>query len=227
MWLAHGMDAVKEWGAAYERVRELVANVDGEQAETRVPACPDWTVRELLAHMVGLGADVIRNDEPDDHNSTWTQRQVDERRDRSVAELLEEWQGLAEPLQQWMRENTTRPLGDIIIHEQDLRGALGVSGGQDTEGLAALRDRMVGGFAAHAEGLPPVALVGERWTWCSAGAPEDAAVVVRATDFDLTRAVMSRRSEQQLRRWTEKGDIEPYLAGFAGLGALPEADLSE
>jgi hypothetical protein len=38
---------------------------------------------------------------------------------------------------------------------------------------------------------------------------------------------MSRRSERQLRGWTEKGDIEPYLAGFAGLGPLPANDLSE
>lgn len=221
------MDAVEEWGAAYERVRELVTGLDDRQAGTVVPACPEWTVRELLAHMVGLGADVLRGDEPDDHNSTWTQRQVDERSDRSVADLLEEWATVAEPLQQWMRENTTRPLGDIVIHEQDLRGAVGVPGGQDTDGLASLRDRMVRGFALQVRDLPPVALVGDQWSWCSSGAPEDAAVVVRAPDFDLTRAVMTRRSETQLRGWTERGDIGPYLPAFGSLGRLPAADLSE
>jgi uncharacterized protein (TIGR03083 family) len=221
------MDAVEEWGAAYERVRELVSGLDEQQAGTVVPACPDWTVRELLSHMVGLGADVLRGDEPDDHNSTWTQRHVDERSDRSVGELLEEWATVAEPLQQWMRENTTRPLGDIVIHEQDLRGALGVSGAQQTDGLAALRDRMVGGFGEQVHELAPVALVGDRWSWCSSGVPQDAAVVVRATDFDLTRALMTRRSESQLRGWTERGDIGAYLPGFSMLGRLPVADLSE
>lgn len=221
------MDAVEEWGAAYERVRELVTGLDEGQAETPVPACPGWTVRQLLAHMVGLGADVLRGDEPDDHNSTWTQRQVDERSDRSVDELLGEWASVAEPLKQWMRENTTRPLGDIVIHEQDLRGALGVPGGQGTDGLAALRDRIVGGFGEQVADLDPVALVGDEWTWCSSGAPEDAPVVVRAPDFDLTRALMTRRSASQLRGWTERGDIGPYLASFAALGPLPEADLSE
>jgi uncharacterized protein (TIGR03083 family) len=221
------MDAVEEWGAAYERVRDLVAGIDEEQAQTAVPACPAWTVRDLLAHMVGMNADVLRGDEPADHNSTWTQRQVDARKDRSVADLLDEWQALAEPLRQWMRANTTRPLGDIIIHEQDLRGALRVPGGRPSDGLASLRDRMLRGFAARTKELPPVALVGEEWSWCSTGAPEDAAVLVRAPEFELTRALMTRRSERQIRAWTERGDIGPYLPGFAGLGSLPESDLSE
>ena len=221
------MDAVEEWGAAYERVRELVSGIDDRQAKTVVPACPDWTVRQLLAHMVGLGADVVRGDEPDDHNSTWTQRQVDERGDRSVADLLEEWAAVAEPLRQWMRDNTSRPLGDIVIHEQDLRGALGVSGARSTDGLAALRDRMAGGFGRQVQDLAPVALVGEEWSWCSSGVPDDAAVVVRAPYFELTRALMTRRSEHQLRAWTERGDIGPYLPAFSALGRLPGTDLSE
>jgi hypothetical protein len=69
--------------------------------------------------------------------------------------------------------------------------------------------------------------VGQKWLWCSSGAPADAAVRVEASDFDLARAVMSRRSRAQLQAWTSRGDIEPYLAGFTGLGPLPETDLSD
>jgi uncharacterized protein (TIGR03083 family) len=221
------VDAIAEWTAAQGRVCTLVEGIGPEQAERRVPACPEWTVRQLLAHMVGLGADVVRDDEPDDHNAVWTQRQVDQRADVQVQELVAEWRALTGPLQDWMGSHTTRPLGDVVIHEQDLRGALGVPGAQDTDGLHALRDRMVGGFGQQVAGLPPIALVGEDWVWCSAGEPEDAEVRVEASDFDLARAVMSRRSEAQLRSWTTKGDVEPYLAGFAGLGPLPDADLSE
>ena len=114
---------------------ELMAGVGPDEAARAVPACPDWSVRELLSHMVGLGADVVAGDEPDDHNSAWTHRQVDERQGRSVEELLDEWHGLVGPLTAWMRENTTRPLSDVVIHEQDLRGALGRSGARDTDGL--------------------------------------------------------------------------------------------
>jgi hypothetical protein len=50
---------------------------------------------------------------------------------------------------------------------------------------------------------------------------------VAASDFDLTRALMTRRSAAQLRAWTRRGDIEPYLPAFATLGDLPTADLGE
>jgi len=221
------MDPVAEWSAAFDRVVALVSPVTAEQAARPVPACPDWTVRELLSHMVGLDVDVVRGDEPDDHNSAWTQRQVDERADRSVADLVSEWQRAAEPLRAWMRANNPRPLGDVIIHEQDLRGALGVPGGQDTDGLHAIRENMLGRFAPRLEGLAPLAFVADGWQWCSAGAADDAPVVLAAGAFDLSRAVISRRSAHQLRRWTVRGDIEPYLPAFEVLGPLPEHDLQE
>jgi hypothetical protein len=171
--------------------------------------------------------DVLAGDEPDDHNETWTGRQVAERRGRDVRQLVAEWRSVTGPLQAWMRANTVRPLGDVIIHEQDLRGALGVPGGQDADGLHAIRDRFVGRLAPRVADLPPIALVGERWSWASRGSVDDAAVIVRAPDFDLARALVTRRSAAQLRAFTARGDVAPYLPAFALLGPLPEQDLTE
>lgn len=221
------MDAIAEWTAAYERVCELVGGLGDEDAARAVPACPDWTVRDLLSHMIGLDADVVAGDEPDDHNSTWTQKHVDERAGRSIAELLDEWAAVATPLRGWMRANTTRPLGDIVVHEQDLRGALGIPGAKDTLGMRALRDRMLGRFAQAVDGLPAIALVSAEWEWCSSGEVGQAEVELRAELFELTRALMSRRSAAQLRSWTTRGDLEPFLPAFSGLGALPATELSE
>ena len=220
------MDGIVEWTRAQERVIDLVTGLPAARAAATVPACPDWTVRDLLSHMVGLGADVVAGDEPDDHNEAWTARQVEARRDRDVDALVAEWQGLAEPLRTWMAEHGTRPLGDVTIHEQDLRGALGVPGGQDTPAMAAMRERFVQRFAARLDpGLPPIALVGGAWSWTSGeGEP---AVQVRASDFELARALMARRSAAQLRAWTVRGDVEPYLDAFATLGPLPDRDLAE
>lgn len=221
------VDEIEEWTRAQRRVIDLVEPLTPEQAAVRVPACPDWTVRDLLAHMVGLGADVVAGDEPDDHNERWTGRQVESRRDRDVAALVAEWRELTGPLRDWMRRYNTRPLGDVVIHEQDLRGALGVPGGQDSAGVAAVRDRFTGRFAARLGDRPPIALVGETWSWASTREPGAAGVVVRAPDFDLARALVTRRSAAQLRGWTERGDIEPYLDAFAVLGPLPVDDLRE
>jgi hypothetical protein len=184
-------------------------------------------VRDLLSHMVGLGVDVVAGDEPDDHNETWTGRHVTSRRGHDVATLVAEWQAVAEPLRDWMRANNVRPLGDVIIHEQDLRGALGVPGGQDSEGVAAIRERFAGRFAPGVEHLPPIALVGDTWSWASRGSVDEAEVVVRASDFDLARALVTRRSAAQLKSWTVRGDVTPYLDAFAMLGPLPTADLTE
>jgi uncharacterized protein (TIGR03083 family) len=222
-----GMDAISEWADAQARVIELTESITRDQADRLVPACPDWTVRELLSHIIGLDADVLAGDEPDDHNSEWTQRQVDARAGRDIAALLQEWRGLTEPLQEWMRVNGTRPMGDVVIHEQDLRGALGVPGARDTEGIAAMRDRFATRFEqlVRAAGLPAIRLQGESWEYTAGDG--DPSTVVRASDFDLARAVIARRSARQLRAWTQVGDIEAFLPCFATLGSLPDADLTD
>ncbi|MEJ8280016.1 maleylpyruvate isomerase family mycothiol-dependent enzyme [Pseudonocardia spirodelae] len=223
-----GIDEIEEWTRAQRRVIDLVRDLPPERSQLRVPSCPDWTVRDLFSHMVGLGADVVRGDEPDDHNEEWTERQVEARRDHDVAALVAEWESLTGPLRDWMAAHNTRPLGDVIIHEQDLRGALGAPGGQHTPGLYAIMDRFLGRFAAALDGLPPIALLGDGRRWVSGDADEaGAAVVVRAPDFELARALVTRRSAAQLRSWTERGDVEPYLPAFALLGSLPERDLTE
>jgi uncharacterized protein (TIGR03083 family) len=224
--LAATVDGIEEWSQAQERVIALVTGLSPEAAEVSVPACPDWTVRDLLAHMVGLGADVVAGDEPDDHNAAWTARQVARRRGRGVGELVEEWRSVADPLREWMRGHGIRPLFDVTIHEQDLRGALGVPGAQDTPAMAAVRDRYVARLAGRLAGLPPICLVGDAWRWDSQPGAE-AAVVLRAPDPELTRALLARRSANQLRAWTIRGDVGPYLEAFTALGPLPDRDLSE
>ncbi len=226
---SEGERRIQQWQAAYERVRALVAEADPEALEARVPACPGWTGRELLAHMVGLGADVVGGDEPDDHNEAWTQAQVDARADRSPAELLDEWSATAPRLVEWMRAHGTRPLNDVIIHEQDLRGALGRPGGRDGRGSAMVRQVMAGRIGAKVEDLPPLALVAtdEDWSWCSRGPLEDAAVRLEASGFDLARALVSRRTPKQLASWTVIGDVSAYLAAFAHLGPPPTGPLPE
>ncbi|MEO9152244.1 MAG: maleylpyruvate isomerase family mycothiol-dependent enzyme [Lapillicoccus sp.] len=227
---------MSEWQAAYDRVRQLVGSLGAEQLASSVPACPGWSVRDLLSHMVGLGTDVLAGNEPEDHDPAWTAGHVEARRGRGVDALLAEWAEVARPLMAWMREHDSRPLNDVVIHEQDLRGALGVPGGRETSGFTIVRDRMAARFGKAVTGLAPIALVQDDapddagWVWVSHGDTADdggigARVVVRACGFDLGRALASRRTADQLRGWTTRGDLDAYLAAFAHLGDLPTTPL--
>ena len=230
-------DEVALWQETRDRVAGLVLAVEREDpAALRrpVPACPDWSGLDLLSHVVGLGADVLAGDEPDDHDPAWTQAQVDARRGRDAAALVAEWDELAPRLVAWMREHGTRPLGDVVVHEQDLRGALGRPGGRDSGGFAAVRDRMAGRLATrwaeHGAGRT-LGLVADDdgWTWSSADGLDAAGadVVLRAAGFDLGRAVMARRTASQLHGWVGRGELGDGVRAFAVLGPLPERPLPE
>ena len=55
-------------GVAYRstrgRISELVRSCDDASAETIVPACPDWTVRQLCSHLAGVCADLVAGNRP-------------------------------------------------------------------------------------------------------------------------------------------------------------------
>jgi uncharacterized protein (TIGR03083 family) len=221
------VDAITEWTNTQRRVVELVESLNEDETQRAVPACPDWTVTQLLAHMVGLNADVLAGDEPDDHNSTWTQRQVDHRAGREPADLVAEWLALTQPMQDWMREHGSRPLNDAVIHEQDMRGAVDRPGGRDTDGLVAVRELMAERFATRvrAAHLAPVELRSPVWIFSTGDG--DPGLELFAPEFDLTRALMTRRTADQLRQWSTAGTIDPYLPVFASLGPLPDRPLPE
>lgn len=219
-----------EWRAVLTRVRGLVTDAvehDGERAlDLTVPACPDWTVHDLLAHMVGLVADVLGGDEADDHDAAWTQAQVDARRDRTGREILDEWESHSDAMLAHLTDDP-RPLGDAIIHEQDLRGALERPGARSTEGLRVVRESMATMLGDALGDLPPVTLLAtdDGWSWSSG--PEHAGVVLEASGFDLFRALTSRRTAAELGSWVVDGDVAPYLDAFAQLGPLPTHRLPE
>ena len=51
--------------------------------------------------------------------------------------------------------------------------------------------------------------------------------MVAAPDFELARALLARRSADQIRAWTRSGDVEPVLDAFATLGPLPTDERHE
>jgi len=73
------------------RVTEMMQLLTLEQAQTTVPQCPQWTVKDCFAHMVGIPEDVINGQMEGVASEAWTDRQIQRHAQDSVADLLAVW----------------------------------------------------------------------------------------------------------------------------------------
>lgn len=113
---------------ARTRVSDLAAALGDEQLAAPLPATPGWTVHELLAHLVGVAADVSSGRLDRAPGDEWSARHVMERRRRSVGELLAEWEHVGPVFEQRLPQRQVlgpNPAADVICHEADLHEALG------------------------------------------------------------------------------------------------------
>lgn len=213
-----------------ERLGGHAAGLDEAAATTPVGACPGWDVRAVLSHVAGVTADIQDGRLDGAGSDEWTAAQVDARRDRSPAQIVAEWNerapALEEQLASWPEDLAGQLVSDITTHELDVRGALGDRGARDTVALRYTFERYAGRLGARIDeaGLPPLALVADGGR-VVAGAGEPAASV-RASRYELVRALAGRRSAAQIRGYAWDGDCEPYLAVFSGYGTRSE-DLVE
>ena len=70
-----------------------VAELADDELQALVPATPEWRVRDVLAHVVGLAADLNAQRFPaadDAGGSAWAAQQVAARRDLAVAAIVAE-----------------------------------------------------------------------------------------------------------------------------------------
>lgn len=111
---------------AYQRthaaILAILGTLAGDQLSTVVPACPQWTVRDLTAHMTAVAADTIEGRFPSiNPHGTWAERQpvvdahtagqVSSRRTMTIAELLGEWTGYLPPSWRYCAATSRCPRG--------------------------------------------------------------------------------------------------------------------
>lgn len=236
---------------AYSQTRttmaEIARSLTDEQRRARVPACPDWTVTELFAHVSSICVGVATGIFPADLNPSafWDEEMakrreafIDEsitaRSDATLEEILEEWDAHASVLEAMMRGERAWPEGapplaewvvltDLAAHHHDLRGAVGMPGARDSiaTGLS-LRSYVEGmRFRALIEGLPTFTIVAGAREW-TVGTGEPLATVT-ADPFELARAASGRRSPEQVRAFAWDGDPEPFLPYFYPYGMRTDA----
>jgi uncharacterized protein (TIGR03083 family) len=208
-------------GRAYrgvmDRVSLMADGLDGPTADRTVPATPGWRVRDLLAHLVGVPADVLGGRLDGVATDAWTAAQVDARRDRCVPDLLAEWEstwpGFAAVLESLGQANPApakQAIFDAVTHEHDLRGALEQPGARDGEAWDIAWEFGAWALDASRNGDEAGALCLHAWD----GRPVmvgtgDVVTTVRASSFDLFRTMSGRRSPAQIRAFTWDGEPRP------------------
>lgn len=226
------MTPAEQYADVRGRITDLVRDLDDERLALRVPGCPAWNVREVVAHVTGIVADANANSLYDVGGDEWTARQVADRRDAGLGDVLAEWAreaAVLEPkLDDWPKAFYRTLIVDLVTHEHDLRGALGEPGGRDSEAYAVGVKSFHVGLAKAIEerGLPGLRLAAaDGWEFDAGPAP---ATTVTAPDrHELFRALAGRRSRGQVLAYDWSGDPEPYLGMFNHFGPLPDEDVVE
>ena len=221
------MHSARIYQQSQERLVALAADLDERQLATVVPACPDWDVRQTYAHMAGLCVEVAQGLVRPPVDDEVTARQVADRAGRSIQEITTEWSkgvpALLELMGARARARYFLPALDVWHHENDVRGALGMKA--RTEDSEQLADFVLSGLArGWATDRPSVHVMaidtGQEWHL-----GEGADLTLRASAFELARAMTGRRSIIQIRAMDWSGDPTEVVSLLSSLPA-PKKDLA-
>jgi len=225
----------------------IVAMATGAAADVLVPACPRWRVRDVLAHVAGLAQDLVegtipdlnlleqwRDDEVAHERDSMTATQVHRAHQVSPEDISGSWQAVTARLGPMLRGDVAFPdpapfgvsailVTDLVVHDQDLRSALGL--GRAPDGPAQALALATYGFGVDYRirqlGLPALALrTGGRERVLGEWAP---AAAVTADRFELVRALAGRRSRPQILALDWEGDPDPYVAIIPAYGERAES----
>jgi uncharacterized protein (TIGR03083 family) len=215
-------------GDAYQRaamrVRSVVLELDEGMG---LPATPDWTVRDLVAHLCGVAVDVVAGNVSAYAQEAWTAHQVEIRRSRPLSVVLDEWAASVDSMAELMDDPEARgldqafsdlPLIDLLAHEHDVREATGHVGFADPEvwSLVEVRRQTVLEMQLALASAPRLEVLtheGDRWFL---GEGVDEVTRVEADRYELWRSLEGRRTRGEVRGFQWSADPGPFLDSWPG-----------
>ncbi len=224
-----------EYAASRARIRQVIEDAGGDAAARRmIPACPEWNIVNVCSHLAGIASDLVARRNPGPDAQAWVDGQIAERRNRTVASVLDEWDEVGPAFEALIVKVPRAFAGlllDVIAHEHDIRHALRRPGGRDAPGVRAamFTEAELLNRDLTAQGLPAVRVAanGDEWV-CGVGDPGLVLDLGNdpAATWELTRLLGSRRSLAQMATYPWQGDWERFLPALAHM-SLPDHDLVE
>jgi len=218
------------------RFQTALKSISKSQLETRVQSCPDWNVKDLIAHVVALCSELSTGEVPPADPQAWVNQQIISRKQSSLSDLITEWDSTCEAFASIASQSSriSAPISyDLVVHEHDLLHALAcITDARSSEsvtiamGFGALM--LEADLAKYDRGAISLRAGGCEWQ-CGPGE------VVLSLDLDaeyahpvweLLRITGSRRSHQQLITYPWQGDLDHLLPGLVHM-ELPVNDLIE
>jgi uncharacterized protein (TIGR03083 family) len=214
---------------AYRSLRARIGDVvKGCDPTTPAPATPEWSVHDVVAHLVGVSDDVVNGRLDGVATDPWTAAQVDARRDASIDDMLSEWDEKGPPFETMLASVPTEIAGqalfDAMTHEQDIRHALRRPGGRDADAVD-LAWEWIAVVRTQGE-APAIRVVTDRGAeLIGTGEP---IATVEAPRFEILRAFTGRRSAKEIEAygWTPP-PARPELLLAAPIFTLRTEPLNE
>jgi uncharacterized protein (TIGR03083 family) len=159
------------------RVYQLASEMSTKDSLKIVPHCPQWRVKDVLGHMVGVPEDAISGAMNGVATPEWTQKQVDRHANHSIEELLSCWEEALKSFKHVL-PNIPQPglsqfVFDQVTHEQDIRHAIGNPGARDSKAMkvaeAFIRDLASRSQNPSVQSLSTCEMSGFDFTRCMSG----------------------------------------------------------
>lgn len=247
-----------DFAAAYAETRDsvvqLVRTLSDEQLALKVPACPEWTIKDLVAHLCHVAESYTTGNVPTAPGSAqqaaaewtdeerlrqrdaWTASGVEARRDRSLDQVVKEWGKHAALLVAMLAGDKPWPEGfpgfiaqysangDLSAHENDIRGALGLA--PERGGLAREIAYDAQTFLLQTRGgsMDVPAIKFVTQRGEHVVGKGDVVATIEVDQYELLRAIAGRRSVEQIQAMFGNVGALPYLPIISS-NPLPEEPL--
>ncbi len=189
----------------------ILSLVNNSNADMPVHACPGWTVRDTVAHLLGTLKDLIAGKIEESASDDWSANHIEQAKDRSLSDLTAEWH---------VRSNTTPGIferygallvADLVTHEFDIKHAVGNTQGRDLQVARTVALFYLNALdqAWREDGVPPLRVLTENTSLDIGG--ENPEISVEMGWWEIGRVISGRRSIDQVKALAWSGDPEPWL----------------